>query len=337
MLRFVSNAGCRLVSVISEEHLRRMFDGLDRMMVDRKMFKDGIFVRQVYADIALWLGLDTVTYEMVKLAEGLEADQKYINAANIYTELCKNGVYRGEIVEGAYGGSKARLHGFAGLAFKRASDYVNAEIQYHISLREAGNDWSYGGDNHASHNLTNMMTFYDAASYAYLNGLTPRDTTHEKMQSAGFTLAGLLSLSGIKTRGCDLFVYHDCELVNSIKPRYKTKDKAFQAVIHAMAAPTIEEYRNRLSKCQYGSITSVCSPLNGSAAEAQSKMLKCEMKKNKRIARDYCLTCGGCGARATDRTLKRCPCKKVYFCSKECQVICWPVHKLECSVVTNKG
>ena len=41
--------------------------------------------------------------------------------------------------------------------------------------------------------------------------------------------------------------------------------------------------------------------------------------------------CCECGGRSTQPKLKKCPCKKVRYCSKECQSAHWPAHRACCN------
>ena len=46
------------------------------------------------------------------------------------------------------------------------------------------------------------------------------------------------------------------------------------------------------------------------------------------------LVCTGCGRMVEENErFSKCECKQVYYCSKECQLLSWPQHSLECTAV----
>ena len=52
---------------------------------------------------------------------------------------------------------------------------------------------------------------------------------------------------------------------------------------------------------------------------------------------DYRFVCEGCGRMVKDNECFRsCSCKQVYYCSKECQCLNWPQHRLECTAIPSE-
>ncbi|KAL7543360.1 hypothetical protein ACHAXR_012687 [Thalassiosira sp. AJA248-18] len=334
--RFLREAGCRLVEcALPEDELFEMSNGLNRHFQKDNMYEDSVDWRLTIADIMLGMGFKDTNTAIAQFAEDLETDERYTEAANIYAELCEDGVFNGE---GSYGLRLAKTYAFAGLAFKRAHDYVSAERHYHASLREEGCNWkwTHPPENEASLTLQNMMIFYDVVSHAYLSGLNA-DEAHEKIQRAGFVLAGLLSCAGCITPKSDLFD-HASEFKKSIKTKFRKKHKAFDAVIHATTAPTIEEYHKRLFNCQGGQLFSFA--IMNDEAEAHAGILKQQKMISKSSARKYRAEeqetqfgwyCSGCNAFSVDKNIKQCPCKTVFYCSKDCQTKHWLIHKRACT------
>jgi hypothetical protein len=141
-------------------------------------------------------------------------------------------------------------HNYAALAFKCAQDYVNAEKHYVAALRASGPNWDLMTNNGMVQNtLQNMMIFYEIVHRAVANGLHT-DESHKRMERACFQLVGLLSLAGFHGNGCTLFEDRRLLFQSSMKHKYKASHKALRAVNHATAAPTIEQYHQRLFGCQ---------------------------------------------------------------------------------------
>ena len=55
-------------------------------------------------------------------------------------------------------------------------------------------------------------------------------------------------------------------------------------------------------------------------------------------ANQYCLVCTGCGRMVEENErFSKCECKQVSYCSKECQLLSWPQHSLECTAVQKEA
>ena len=150
------------------------------------------------------------------------------------------------------------------------------------------------------------------------------------------------------TPGSKLFD-HASELKRSLKPQFKRKDKSFKAVVRATMAPTIEEYHERLFSCGTlgsGRVTYRSGDREAQAL-AQEAILKRHKRANKSSAREFSTSkhrgysdenpgglmgwvCGGCLEQSYDKNIKQCPCKTIYYCSKDCQGKHWPIHKRTC-------
>lgn len=133
-------------------------------------FKDSVDVRLSFADMAvgrkLYGLLDHIgtlfcggTSAICHMCEELEAAKYYEEAALVYSELCE-----GRLFERYENLSKAQLHAYAGLAFKRNQNFVDSEKEYIAALREEGASFQRNAYNHASHVLGNLMTMYRIVS-----------------------------------------------------------------------------------------------------------------------------------------------------------------------------
>jgi len=163
-------------------------------------FKDSVDVRLSFADMAvgrkLYGLLDHIgtlfcggTSAICHMCEELESAKYYGEAALIYSELCE-----GRLFERYENLSKAQLHAYAGLAFKRNQNFVDSEKEYIAALREEGASFQRNAYNHASHVLGNLMTMYRIVSSEVVCGLKS-DEVHREMQRAHHVLTGLLSVA----------------------------------------------------------------------------------------------------------------------------------------------
>lgn len=69
---------------------------------ERKLHKDSFQLRLLCADISLGMGSKKTNDAVTRVGDALETNKKFIDAANIYVELCKDDVYEGD-GEGPHG------------------------------------------------------------------------------------------------------------------------------------------------------------------------------------------------------------------------------------------
>ena len=281
---------------MNEEVISDMVDGLVKMCTQNSLYNDIVFAKLTLADIAFSKGHDKKVIKVINLAEALEAAKRYKEAGDIYGEVADPEKF----AQVPYAPSKV-LHGYAGLAYKRAQDYVSAEREYVTALRQAGPDWSreiWLGDSgfHASYDdgqtadtLENMMIFYEIAHRAVTSGLK-NDEAHKRMQRACHLLVGLLSIAGYQNDGNTMFIYHKqtqlCQ--DALKPEYKSSSKkAMKAVVHATMAPTIDEYHRRLLDCMvYDEYHFLSLHSHAEQQEMQADLLENQKMKSRESARD---------------------------------------------------
>ena len=296
------------------------------------MYKDAVDIRLSIADIMINREHEDDIIAINQVAEALEVAKKYKEAAEMYLELAEAKKFRRHKRL-----SEEKLYGFAGLAFKRSRDYVNAEIAYLASLRIAGLNWHWKNPRHVgpTMNLGNMAVFYESAIEAISFGLC-KGEYYKKMFHSCFILLALLSESGF-----DEFTGIE-DIQKILKNKYRSPNKAHQASLVAFMAPSIDEYRRIL--LSYGNPNTpipVAFPVEQkSLSEHQADVLRDDKSNSKKSARkqekaiekpimlDLGKICDGCGQRAKD--IKFCPCLTVKYCSLECQKRHWTTHKELC-------
>jgi hypothetical protein len=216
-----------------------------------------------------------------------------------------------------------KLKGYANsaLAFKRAGDRHNAEVNYFIALSLLKCNWC--------HNnfilMGNILTFYSAGNNA--------DST------IGLVLVCLLHKAGCKP-ALGSTNYHQ-ELVNGpswmelIKPQYlQSPASAKEAFLQALQPPTIEHFRR--------TILGYWDSSKGLSFAMHRQDESTIRKRDKGIARDvvrggalvasfsYCSN-PSCHRLDEDKKLMCCPCKGVSYCGKTCQRTHWKDHKRFCA------
>ena len=147
------------------------------------------------------------------------------------------------------------------------------------------------------------------------------DEASKKMQRSYLLLEALLSCSGYGGRNREVALgIRACDVAEALKPHYRKRNKAFNAIINAFTAPTVDEYHKRLFSCQIAS-----KPINinledeSDAAEMREDLLKVQKENSKSNAREVCQgesmatfwTCNGCNKVQTAKDIMRCPCHTV--------------------------
>ena len=322
-----------LLKDCDERFLKHLVTNLAGECNQLGMYKIACDLHLTYTDVCLNRGLNTSAIAAVHFCEALESAKRYKDAADIYVEISDAKVFQRhpDCVE-------TRSRGYAGLAYKRAMDYIGAEREYVGSLRAAGPNWNLNPNLDSYGNLSNMMIFYEIAHRAVIHGLRV-DEAHKKMQNACFLLVGLLSIAGFdgQQAGCTLFeekrMYQDF-----LKPQYKSPKTAMRAVVAATMAPNIDEYHKLLFSYQpHNSISMQIMDPTANLEEKQTEFLEDQETRSKSSSRDHTShlnnmtelgMCTSCSKLSQD--MKFCPCHKVKYCSTDCQASHWKIHKKVC-------
>ena len=306
-------------------------------LLNHNMYQDVADLSMVMADVCINTGLPTEsTIAAVHLGEALEAAKKYTDAGKVYMAVAGKNFPVNTLVC-----SEINAANCAGLAFKRAQDYVQAEEQYVRAIRSLGTDWTWSDDG-VGNALNNMMCFYEVVHWAVQGGQII-DEEHKKIEYACVLLVALLSFAGYRGHdGCSLFCNgYQKPFQRYLKEEYKEPQKAMRALIAAFSTPNIEEYRKVLFGCsQYPCLPVI--KVVGKDAEYRGNLaqVKTTSKEAARrlltdegsIAIDMLLrNCNGCDEQFPLKTMKRCPCQTVLYCSRECQVAHWKIHKRTCT------
>jgi hypothetical protein len=216
-----------------------------------------------------------------------------------------------------------KLTGYANsaLAFKRAGDRHNAEVNYVIALSLLKCNWNQDI-------MMNILSFYNAGDDA--------DSTIESV------LVCLLHKAGCKPGlGSTISCQHEDELVNGpsymdlIKPHYlQTPASAKEAFLQALKPPTVEHFRR--------TILGYWDPNGLIVFITPRQDERTIRKRDKGFARDlvratapiarFSNCCNPpCHRPDGYQKLMCCPCKAVSYCGKTCQRTHWKDHKRFCA------
>ena len=296
MLRFLAAKGSQLE--LNEQTIVGLIEALIKMCTQHSLYHDIVYARMVAADIGYNNGHEDekILFKVVRVAEALEAAKRYQEAGKIYREITDAAKY-----EQDRNAPAMVLHNFAGLAFKRAQDYPNAESEYVTSLKLAGPNWGsqiqmgnigfhfdMGDGNSVSDNLQNMLIFYEIAHRAVVCGFR-NDKVHKRMQLANHILVALLYTAGYRKPGNTMF--SDVKMVKvwqgELKPQYKDSVEALQAVVHATMASSIDEYHQRLKNCVLADIYEFASDHSEAEKEEMlAEFVADQKEKSRESSRD---------------------------------------------------
>ena len=321
------------------EAVSNIIQHITENLVQYSLFQDVADLKMVLTDVIVNLGQKYVsTQAAVQLGEALEAAKNYISAAKVYIEVAEGRIFaiNPQVCP------EIRSRTYAGLAFKRAQDYVRAEEQYVAALRLQGNNWKFkdGDDTDIGNALNNMMIYYEVVHRA-VQSRQLIDEEHQMIERACLLLVGLLSIAGYRGNGgCTLFRDGYKIFQGYLKREYKKPKTAMRAIVAAFSTPSIAEYRKVLFDCsKYNTIT-LMAGCEESFRESHAK----ETVKAKEGAREHFikiknetvlfsegyLRCNGCNDRKSKADMMNCPCQTVSYCSKECQIAHWKIHKRVC-------
>ena len=318
-----------LESIIDEE--------CEESFMKYKMYQDFADMKMIVADVCVNVGNPRqYTIAAVRLGVALEAAKDYTTAAKVYMAVAEGKSHPGSTTVIP----ETRAYNYAGLAFKRAQDYVQAEEQYVRAQRLMGTNWTWRNDTEAA--LQNMMIFYENVHWGVL-GKQLVGEEYIKIQHACLLLVGLLSITGYRCSECLLF-QDEHKLSFYLKKDYKRPRKAMRALVAAFSAPNIEEYRKVLFQCgpKSQSISIHYSEdmeiffreaflyQRTVAKEMAREELFTHTNVNSERYNKLHVTCGGCKKPISENNMKSCPCKTVFYCSKECQLADWKIHKRIC-------
>ena len=151
-MRLLREQGAQLRNCFS--FLVTVKDSFAARFNDTKRYKDACDISLAVTDIALNIEYNECTH-LVRYAESLGANGKYMEAASIYSWLAEGDKFP---LDTEHDLSDAKLYGYAGLAFKRGKDYISAEKTYVAAFRAMVRNWHWNKDPGAKIHLGNMLS-----------------------------------------------------------------------------------------------------------------------------------------------------------------------------------
>jgi len=250
--------------------LELMISQVTTHFLELGLYQDAADLKLVLSDVCVNMGSSAKnTYAAVHLGEALEAAENYTDAAKVYMEVAN-----GRLFPSYPDCPEIRARTYAGLAFKRSKDYVQAEEQYVAALRSQGTRWTWknGDDTDVGNTLNNMMIYYEIVHRAVQTRQLV-DEEHRIIEGACLLLVGLLSIAGYRGNGgCTLFRDGYKIFQGYLKKEFKTPKKAMRAIVAAFSAPNIHEYRKVLFACsEYKNITILMPYITDSYRTSLSK------------------------------------------------------------------
>lgn len=298
-----------------------------------KRWKEAVDAATIYADLSLYLGRDDegIGKSFNSLGEALEANGKFYEAGLIYQEGAK--LVSAELFV-------CHLHLNSGLAFKRATDYENAEKEYAASFQLAMS--ISNGDLNSDLTdtvITNFLVLYDEWIREIGDGNSGSIATGVELLFP--TFAALLFLARFEAQQGGL-----CQQVvkklgksyskHNLKSSISSRPAAKRALISAASSPDVQTFRAKILECLHPKSTTVTNIQGGGRRSGQSK-------ENVQHARDMVresapmqfgketvVLCSQAGCCNRGTNFKRCPCKVTSYCSKACQTAHWRNHKKTC-------
>lgn len=304
--------------VLSEEYIK-------------KQWYEGVLdICIIYVDIALNGRSDELNVEryLQRIGETLESLGKFQEAAQLYTEMAGMEYCNDDW------NLQATLHDCAGLAYKRAKEYNNAELAYvkALHLHSTSSDtWDINSDS-ATCLLTNILMLY--YSWGRENTSSARlATSTERMESI---LTGILFCAGFKAGlggiSEHMITFNGPNEKKLMRRAFRTRAGAMGVLNRASANASIAQFREEVLSCCRVQGTIIDLPSTGVIDNVEAAREVLGEGKSPSFVVCGKVDCGKSGPRykSLEGYFRHCPCKSVYYCSKECQNADWPLHKATC-------
>jgi hypothetical protein len=317
-------AGCDIVYSSLD-----MFKSIFVQYKARNWWSENVDIALVWVDIAVQTGQSTI--DIIKcldiLGEALEAADMYHTAAGVYGQLgefASRLLVKGELVNSC--NSQA-------LAYKRGREFGMAEEAYLRGLRHvfktSSNEASVFDHEMVVTLMRNMANLYD--NWDDIEYYDKGTSSVEKIN-----MMFLFTLVVAQVKSC----YNpDAERMSA--PRYRPKIAMRTALIQAFQTDSIRDFRAAILSLKNPKEP----PLKPSRTGAVNTTKKYIRKQDKKSARKAAVAtaamplaiCDNPKCRAgpvVETTLRRCTrCLDARYCSPECQVAHWKVHKQSCSKI----
>ena len=283
----------------------------------------------IHADASLITTSPAV--QEAQLAEALEAAEQYARAALLYAEAAI---------------ASEALHGLntdvststmnAGVAWRRAGNAKKAEEAYVLAMHKFVKMFpTLSGAALVHHEfigclLDNLRTAYDQCLVdkgmrgANLSNRVVDPMTDEVIPHVCCALEALMAAAGVEK-----YRHRKACVVDKSALRKPRRKDAIATLFSAIkSGPSVLDFRCVI-------LDSICRDMTGvecpdvqvpSPRENMSKA--CDVVKTTGGKANQYSWCGGCDKPMAEAG--SCPCKQVSYCSKDCQRLHWPTHKLVC-------
>lgn len=243
---YLRSYGAQLPTITVEN----VYGVLSEEYIQNKWYEGLLDLGIIYVDSAIncnreWCHISHIGKKMQRIGETLESLGRFQDAARLYIEIAEN-LY----VDNCYE-ERATLYDCAGVAFRRAKHYTNAECAYVTALHiqsTSSEDWDINA-NVTTMIFTNLLMLY----YAWgreSSSLTRFATDTEKMKPA---LIPILFCAGFKAekggKSESMVIHNGPGHKKLLKRPVQKKSGAMAALSRATAAACVEHFRRELLSC----------------------------------------------------------------------------------------
>ena len=335
--RFLRSMG----SVLPKYWLLTCCDAVLRpLLIGFKLFDHVAEVDIVKCDVLINCH-DCPMRHMYDFSESLSASCMYVEAGNL---LC-------EIADGKFlhilsvpNDEKPEIHLMAAMSFHCGMSYVDAEREYLAHARELGPAIR---DKFVSGFFQILLRLYSAANIAVLLRVVPRDKANMSLVRSYLLLGALVDNIGVSNISLPTMGVSDI-----VRPKFKSSQEAKKAFNDVFATKSVEDFHKLLFSYEKPNIDGTIFPqLTATREEFLSEQTQWakEMTMQRLWNQKYDtshLTWGAtdpyCGnwshcKRQNHSNFDTCRCRKIVYCSKECERAHWPIHREICSARKSKS
>jgi len=223
--------------------------------------------------------------------------------------------------------NRTDLYQTAAFAYQGANDFENAERQFVNAIYRSSDDISTLRDGLFSH-----MVF----AYNYLS----ESSSNKESEHMFVTLSALIYAAGFESpQGEDQspttpyiqkFGRHRPRI---LKKKFLSRSKAMKRLQDASKSSNVQDFRASILFCKDQTCNVKVEPIiipNFLNIKSEIKQFsKHELRKTNRVEESVRIPCGQCEEHCVER--KQCPCEMVSYCSKDCQIAHWKIHKKDCT------